>query len=60
MGSDTTGSTASAATGVSVGAIEGFGSIIVNGVRYDDSAAKVIGEDDSPSASESLKLGYGG
>ena len=40
-----TGGTGDTATGFSSGTISGFGSVIVNGVRYDDSRARV--EDDS-------------
>lgn len=39
------------------GPIEGFGSIIVGGVRFDDSAARVSDDDDSPRSSDDLKLG---
>ena len=51
---------AAASDTVSQGAITGFGSIIVNGVRYDDSAAAVSDEDedDNPSRSkDDLRLG---
>ena len=40
-----------------LGAITGFGSIIVNGVRYDDSKAKVFDEDGLERRSDDLKLG---
>jgi Domain of unknown function (DUF5666) len=40
----------------SVGAITGFGSVIVNGVRFDDSIASVSDED-GPRAKSDLKLG---
>lgn len=39
------------------GAIAGFGSVIVNGVRFDDSAASVIDDDDAARSSSDLKLG---
>ncbi|MFZ2650091.1 MAG: DUF5666 domain-containing protein [Burkholderiaceae bacterium] len=45
---------------LSVGPISGFGSIIVNGVRYDDSSASVSSDDDDNGESRSrsdLKLG---
>ncbi len=45
------------ATAFSTGPISGFGSIIVNGVRFDDSAAQVEDEDGGRSSSASLKLG---
>lgn len=40
-----------------VGTISGFGSIIVNGVRYDDSNATVLDDDDNSSSSSSLSIG---
>ena len=40
----------------SVGPITGLGSIIVNGIRYDDSGAS-ISDDDSPFGREDLRLG---
>ena len=39
------------------GPITGFGSIIVGGVRYDDSAALVTDDFDAPSDSARLRLG---
>ena len=39
------------------GAINGFGSVIVNGVRYDDSAAEVRDVDGTPRSSADLRLG---
>jgi hypothetical protein len=64
-GSGGTGdSLASADTGFSQGAITGFGSIIVNGVRFDDSKAHAAGrisdddDDDNPGrGSDDLRLG---
>lgn len=53
-GSDAGGT---AATGTAFGKIEGFGSIIVNGVRYEDSAATVVNDDDEASSTSELKLG---
>jgi hypothetical protein len=41
----------------SSGAIRGLGSIVVNGVRYDDSAATVTDDNGNSSNSSSLKLG---
>lgn len=42
---------------LAVGSISGFGSIIVNGVRYDDSASSVFDDDGNRSSSDALKLG---
>jgi hypothetical protein len=50
VGSGGTGSFAS-------GPITGFGSIIVNGVHYDESAAQVLGEDERGFARSGLRLG---
>ncbi|MBL8329181.1 MAG: hypothetical protein JNJ71_10045 [Rubrivivax sp.] len=50
VGSGGTGSYAS-------GAISGFGSIIVNEVRFDDSAASVLDDDDATRSNSELKLG---
>ncbi len=47
-------------TSFASGPIQGFGSIIVNGVRFDDSSAKVSSEDDDNGESRNrseLKLG---
>lgn len=43
---DTAAGNPTIAEGVSQGTISGFGSIIVNGVRYDDSKANVVDDDD--------------
>ena len=51
-----TGTTASA-SGYTLGTINGFGSVVVGGVRYDESKARVLDEDDAPKASTDLKLG---
>lgn len=40
-----------------VGPITGFGSVIVNGVRYDDSGASVLDDDGSPVDRSALKIG---
>lgn len=40
-----------------LGTISGFGSIIVNGVRFDDSAASVVDDDDAQRGRDALKLG---
>jgi len=39
------------------GTISGFGSIIVNGVRFDDSSASVLDDDDAARSRDELKLG---
>ncbi len=51
-----TGTAASAPT-VAFGAISGFGSIIVNGVRFDTSAA-TFSIDDSPGSEDDLDVGH--
>lgn len=45
------------ATAYAAGPITGFGSIIVNGVRFDDSVASVTDDDDRARSRELLKLG---
>jgi hypothetical protein len=45
------------ATAYAAGPITGFGSIIVNGVRYDDSAASITDDDGASHRPERLKLG---
>jgi hypothetical protein len=55
-----TGGNSATADGVSLGAITGFGSIIVNGVRYDDSKSSVNDDDDEDNPGRSrddLRLG---
>jgi len=52
-----TGGTGGASTTFSSGRISGFGSVIVNGVRFDDSSATVRDDDDSPHLRDDLKLG---
>ena len=39
------------------GTITGFGSVIVNGIRFDDSSASVVDDDDAPRGRDALKLG---
>src|SRR5262245_30452572 len=39
------------------GTITGFGSVIVNGVRFDDSTAQITDDDDQPHNKGDLKLG---
>ena len=54
----TTGTVTPAATAsYSQGAITGFGSVFVNGVRFDDSSATVSDDDGNASTSSALKLG---
>jgi hypothetical protein len=52
-----TGAGAESPQTYSTGMISGFGSIIVNGVRFDDSSATVTDDDDNPHARSNLKLG---
>lgn len=55
-----TGGTGASATGepnVTVGPINGFGSVIVGGVRFDDSSATVTDDGGSASGRSSLRLG---
>jgi Domain of unknown function (DUF5666) len=49
--------TPAAAVSYSQGAITGFGSVFVNGVRFDDSSASVSDDDGNSSSSSALKLG---
>lgn len=55
------GSSAGVGTGgtgsFAVGTISGFGSVIVNGVRYDDSGADIFDDDDNDSNSSALAIG---
>jgi hypothetical protein len=51
-----TGQTADVSTHSS-GRVSGFGSIIVNGVRFDDEQAQVVGDDGSPRTRAELQLG---
>jgi len=51
------GSTAAAGSAFTMGTISGFGSIIVNGVRFDDSRAQVVDDDDQAHDRSELKLG---
>ncbi len=52
------GGVSSGGTGTyAAGPITGFGSVIVNGVRYDDSTAAVVDEDDTTRSRADLKLG---
>jgi hypothetical protein len=46
-----------ATSSFAAGPISGFGSVIVNGVRFDDSKATVSDDDGTPSTKDALKLG---
>ena len=52
-----TGGTGAAALSFSAGRIAGFGSIIVNGVRFDDAAARIVDDDGALHDRSDLKLG---
>ena len=52
------GGPAPSASAYAAGPVSGFGSVIVNGVRYDDSAALVQDDDGAPSSRDRLKLGW--
>jgi len=56
-GGDAGSSDSSSAASYSQGAISGFGSVIVNGVRWDDSSATVTDDDGVRQTSSALKLG---
>jgi hypothetical protein len=56
-GGDSSSGTAATGRSFAAGAISGFGSVIVNGVRFDDSSASVTDDDDNPASSASLRLG---
>lgn len=51
------GSDGTTATAFASGPISGFGSIIVDGVRFDDSGAEIENEDGERGGSDDLKLG---
>ncbi|MEQ1686314.1 MAG: DUF5666 domain-containing protein [Burkholderiaceae bacterium] len=54
-GSDS--SSSDTATAYSSGPITGFGSVIVNGVRFDDSSARITDDDDVAVSRDDLRLG---
>lgn len=56
-GSPTSGVGTGGTGAYSMGAISGFGSIIVNGVRHDDKSARVFDDDGAARRSDELKLG---
>jgi Domain of unknown function (DUF5666) len=51
------GGGAVATSSFAAGPITGFGSVIVNGVRFDDSHAAVTDDDGNPSTKDALRLG---
>src|SRR5436189_6062435 len=51
------GSSGANTSSFAAGAISGFGSVIVNGVRFDDSAARIADDDGRVADSSALKLG---
>ena len=56
-GSDSSSASTDTATAYAAGPITGFGSVIVNGVRFDDSAARITDDDGATHNSGELKLG---
>lgn len=56
-GGDATDPPVAAGTSYTAGAITGFGSVIVNGVRFDDSGAEIEDEDGGRHGADDLKLG---
>jgi len=56
-GSDSSSSSSDTATAYSSGPITGFGSVIVNGVRFDDSSARITDDDDVALGRDELRLG---
>ena len=56
-GSDSGSSSSDTATAYSSGPITGFGSVIVNGVRFDDSSARITDDDDVAVNRDDLRLG---
>lgn len=51
------GSSGASTSSFAAGAISGFGSVIVNGLRFDDSSAKVSDDDGRAADSSALRLG---
>lgn len=56
-GSGSGGTGATTASAFTAGPVRGFGSIIVNGVRFDDSGAEIENEDGVRGSSDDLRLG---
>lgn len=44
-------------TGAATGPVSGLGSILVNGIRFDDRTARVLDDEGAPSSASALKLG---
>jgi Domain of unknown function (DUF5666) len=47
----------SSATSFTSGSITGFGSVIINGIRFDDSSSSISDDDDSSRSRDDLRLG---
>jgi hypothetical protein len=56
-GSSVTKAASTTVSGFSAGTVTGKGSTIVNGVRFDDSGADVVGDDDSRHGGDDVKVG---
>ena len=56
-GTDVAGLSSGGTGSFTSGTISGFGSIIVNGIRYNNDAASLLPNDDSVSSVQSLQLG---
>ncbi len=56
-GSDSSSGSSDTATAYAAGPISGFGSVIVNGVRFDDSSARISDDDDVAVNRDDLRLG---
>jgi Domain of unknown function (DUF5666) len=56
-GSDSSSGSTDSATAYASGPITGFGSVIVNGVRFDDSSARITDDDDVALNRDELRLG---
>jgi len=52
-----TGGTGATVSSYSVGRISGFGSIVVNGVHFDESGASIVDDDGAPRGRDELQLG---
>lgn len=57
-GSDSADESTSTAASFTSGPISGFGSVIVGGVRFDDSLALIVDEDGNLATRDDLKLGW--
>jgi hypothetical protein len=56
-GSDSSSGSTNGTTAFASGPITGFGSVIVNGVRFDDSSARITDDDDMSLSRDELHLG---